>query len=208
MSIVLFPLVPSVFRTLSKTRACAFGLVHFVLLLWLVFMLSLMFSPRISIGNRWQLKFFFVLTSSPPLLYGVSCLLKICPVPHENLLLLVHPWLLDSGTLNFNVREFKFTGAPPWFFSPVRTPCVFLSKLVEASHSPSELHCSALKHERVDVPSVPICIYGFKSSEGVGSAAVFPDFDVFISLPVVASIFTAELYAIFLSPFSHFVPRR
>ena len=29
--------------------------------------------------------------------------------------------------------------------------------------------------------------------------AVFPDFDVFISLPVVASIFTAELYDIFLA---------
>ena len=34
-------------------------------------------------------------------------------------------------------------------------------------------------------------------NEGVGCAAVFPDF-VFISLPVAASIFTAELCAIFL----------
>ena len=48
-------------------------------------------------------------------------------------------------------------------------------------------------------PYVPIYIDGFKSSEGVNCAAVFPDFNVFISLPVVASICTAELYAIFLA---------
>ena len=42
-------------------------------------------------------------------------------------------------------------------------------------------------------------IDGSKSSEGVGCATVFPDFEVFISLPVVALIFTVELYAIFLT---------
>ena len=40
---------------------------------------------------------------------------------------------------------------------------------------------------------------GSKSSEGVVCASVFPDFDVFVSLPVVASIFTAESCAIFLA---------
>ena len=34
----------------------------------------------------------------------------------------------------------------------------------------------------------------------MGCAAVFPKFDVFISLPVVSSIFTEELRAIFLAP--------
>ena len=48
-------------------------------------------------------------------------------------------------------------------------------------------------------PSVPIYTDGSKASEGLGCAAVFPDFDVFISLPVVASIFTTELCAIFLA---------
>ena len=38
-----------------------------------------------------------------------------------------------------------------------------------------------------------------KFSEGVECAAVFLDFDVFIPLPLVASIFTAQLYAIFLA---------
>ena len=48
-------------------------------------------------------------------------------------------------------------------------------------------------------PSVPIYTDDSISSEGVGCVAVFPDFEVFISLPVVASIFRAELCAIFLA---------
>ena len=44
-----------------------------------------------------------------------------------------------------------------------------------------------------------MCSDGSKSSEGVGCVAVFPDFDVFISLPVVILIFTEELCAIFLA---------
>ena len=44
--------------------------------------------------------------------------------------------------------------------------------------------------------AVPIYTDGFKSS---GCADVFHDFELLISLPVVASIFTAELYAIFLA---------
>ena len=48
--------------------------------------------------------------------------------------------------------------------------------------------------------AVPIYTDGSKSGEGVGCAAVFPDFDMFISLTViVTSIFTVELCAIFLT---------
>ena len=86
---------------------------------------------------------------------------------------------------------------PPWTFPPLHI-CLFLSKLVKASHSPTESECSALEHERVQASSVPIYTDGPMSSEGVSCAAVFPDFDVVISLPVVASIFTAELCGIFL----------
>ena len=100
--------------------------------------------------------------------------------------------------MDFKVLESKFAGAPPWTFPPVRI-CLFLSKVVKASHSPSKLCCSALEHARVHVPSIPVYTDVFKSSEGVDCAADFPDFDVFISLPVVASIFTAELCAIFLA---------
>ena len=112
--------------------------------------------------------------------------------------LLVHPRLLDAGIVDFNVLEFKFAGALPWALSSVLI-CLFLSKPVKASHFNSELRCFALEHARVHAPSVPIYTDGSKSSGGVGCAAVFPDFDVFISLPVVASIFTIELCAIFLT---------
>ena len=104
--------------------------------------------------------------------------------------LLVHPRLLDAGIMDFNILEFKFVGTPPWSFPLVRT-CLFLSKLVKASYFPSELRSSALKHAQVHAPSVPICTDRSKYSEGMGCTAVFLDFDVFISPPVVASIFTA-----------------
>ena len=74
--------------------------------------------------------------------------------------------------MDFNVLEFKFTGAPPWTFSSVRI-CLFLLKLVKASSSTSELCCSALEHAWVHAPSVPIYTDGSKSSEGVGCAAFF-----------------------------------
>ena len=74
-----------------------------------------------------------------------------------------------------------------------------MSKLTKASHSPSELRCSALEHAWVHIPSVPIYTDGLKSSEVVGCTTVFLDLDVFISLPVVASISTAELCAIFIA---------
>ena len=48
-------------------------------------------------------------------------------------------------------------------------------------------------------PSISIYTGGSKSSEGVGCGALFPDFDLFISLPLVGSIFTAELCAIFFT---------
>ena len=88
------------------------------------------------------------------------------------------------------------SGALPWTFLPVCI-CLFFSKLVKASHFPSELRSSALEHAQLHAPSVPIYTEGSKSSEGVGCAAVFPDFDVFISLSVVALIITEELCAIF-----------
>ena len=47
--------------------------------------------------------------------------------------------------------------------------------------------------------STPIYTDRSKSASGVGCAAVFPDFELFVSLPLMASIFTAELCAIFLA---------
>ena len=66
--------------------------------------------------------------------------------------------------MDFNVLEFKFMGTPPWTFPPAHI-YLFLLKWVKASHSPSELCCSALGQSLVRVWAVP----------------VFPDFEVFIS---------------------------
>ena len=84
--------------------------------------------------------------------------------------------------------------------------CLFLLKLVKASHFPSELSCFAVKHARVHTPSVPIYTDGSKSSEGVGCATVFSDF-----LRVrLSSCSCFDLYSGIISyfprPFSYFVP--
>ena len=94
--------------------------------------------------------------------------------------LLAHHRLLDAGIEGFNVLDFKFAGASLWTFPPFRI-CLFLLKLVKASHFPSELRCSAFERAQVPAPYVPIYTDGSKSSEGVGCAAVFPDSDVFVS---------------------------
>ena len=92
--------------------------------------------------------------------------------------LLVHRRLLD-----FTILKFKFMDAFHWTFLSFSI-CLFLSKLVKASHSPSELRCSALEHTRVQTPSVLNYTDRSKSSEGVGCPTGFPKFYVFISLSV------------------------
>ena len=110
---------------------------------------------------------------------------------------MVHRQLLNVAIVDFNILEFIFAGAPPWTFPPVHI-CLFMSKMVKASHFLSELRSSALEHAQLYAISVPIYNDG-SSSEGVGCAVVFPDFEVFISLPEIASIYRAELRAIFLA---------
>ena len=153
-------------------------------------MLSLMFCPWISIGNFWRLMLFFVLTSFPPLLYGPCWLLRIWPVPLGNLPFWFTPdclmpvsWILIFWNSNSRVP------LPGLFllFVPV-----YLLKLVKASPFPSELWSFALEHAQLYAPSVPIYTDVSKSSEGVGCAAVFPDFNIFISLPVVALVFPRQ----------------
>ena len=89
-------------------------------------------------------------------------------------------------------------------FPPPHT-CFSLLKLAKDSHSP-KLDCSSLEHAQVHAPVFPIYTNGSKSSEGVGCAAVFPYSDVFIFLPLVASIFTLKMYY-FSRPYLYFVPR-
>ena len=71
--------------------------------------------------------------------------------------------------------------------------------LLKASGLPSELRSQALEHMQRHAQPVPIYTDGSKSASGDGCAAIFPDFETFVSLPLMASIFTAELCAIFLA---------
>ena len=165
-----------------------------------------MFCPWISIANHWQLKLFFILSSFPPLLYSPWWLLRIWPVPHWNLLFWFTPCLLDVGIVEFNILEFIFMGDPPWTSPPVHI-CLFLWKLVKASHFPSELWSSALEHAQLHAPSVPFCTGGPKSSEGVGCATVFPDFDVFIYSCSWFNFYSGVMCYI-PHPFLYFIPRQ
>ena len=94
------------------------------------------------------------------------------------------------GSWIFNSLEFKITGAPPWNFPPARI-CLSLSNLVKAPHPLSELRYSTLEYARVQASAVPTDDDGSKSSLSVGCFAVFSYLDLFTSLPLVASIFTA-----------------
>ena len=191
MFIVLLPLVPSVFWTQSKTRGLrlATGAVRS----------SPIFSLHVE-PNVLALDLHRELLAAKALIcpyFLPSSPLRFLLASEDltssswKFALLVHHRLLDAGIVDFNILQFKFAGAPLWTFPPVRI-FLLLSKLVKASHFPSELRSSALEHAQVHAPSVSIYADGSKSSEVVGCAAAFPDFDVFISLSVVASIFTAE----------------
>ena len=99
--------------------------------------------------------------------------------------------------VNVNVLEFKFTGALLGLF--------LLLLFVYSSQSSLKLPTPLLSYVVLlwnmhgCTPHLfPSILKGSECSEGVSCAAVFPDC-IFISLPVVASIFTVELYAIFLA---------
>ena len=162
----------------------------------------LSFFRKLCILTLYKLLFALPLPSSP-LLYGLCWL--VWPVPHGILLFSVHPRLLDVGIVDFNGLDFKFTGTHPWTFPPVRI-YLFLSKLVQTFHFPSELCCPALDHAQVHVPSIPIYTDLSKSNEGVGCAA-FPDFDVFISSCSCFNLYNGIMSYI-PRPFSYFFPRQ
>ena len=97
-----------------------------------------------------------------------------------------------------SVLEFHFAGTPQWTFPPTLF-CLSLASSPKAAGLPVELRGRALEHMQQHALSMPIYTDGSKSASGVGWAAIFPGFETFVSLPLVASIFTAELCAIFLA---------
>ena len=105
--------------------------------------------------------------------------------------------MLDAGIVGFNILEFKFTGAPPWTI-PLVHICLFLLKLVKASHFPSELQSSAFEHAQLHTCLFPSILMG-PNLVRVWSGPLFFLTLMYSSLPVVALIFTPELCAIFLT---------
>ena len=57
----------------------------------------------------------------------------------------------------------------------------------------------ALEHMQLHAPKFLIYTDESKSASGVGCAAILFDFETFVSIPLMASISTAELCAIFLT---------
>ena len=93
-----------------------------------------------------------------------------------------------------SVLEFYFA----WTF-PSTHVCLSLTSYPKATGLPVELLGQALEHMQRHAQSIPIYTDGSKSASRVGCTAVFSDFEMFVSLPLMATIFTAELCAIFLA---------
>ena len=121
--------------------------------------------------------------------------MRIWPVPHGNLLFwfTLDHWMRATWILTFWSSS-----------SQVSLPGLFLLFVsIYSFRSWLKLPTLLLNYDpmlwSMYTPSFLIYTDGSKSGEGVGCPAVFLYFDVFISFPVVASIFTAELCAIFLT---------
>lgn len=96
------------------------------------------------------------------------------------------------------VLSVGFGESTPWL-SPKPRVCVALSHLHKPENSAFHLRTSFLSHAAMHQDSTPVYTDGSKSAGGVGAAAVFPDCALSHSLPVAASVFTAELWAMILA---------
>ena len=106
----------------------------------------------------------------------------------------VRALLADYGLLEAQVSPVRLPRVAPWVL-----PEVSFCRFYEGSKDsvdPRHLHQLFLEHSTCHDGSVPIYTDGSKSSSGVGFGVVLPDFSRGGSLPINASIFTAELFAI------------
>ena len=156
---------------------------------------------------HWQLKLFFILISFPLLLYGPCWLLRIWPVPLGNLLFWFIPdclmwasWILTFWSSNSQVPfpEIFLLFISVYF-------CRSRSKFPTFLPSYDPL-LWVLEHAQLHAPFVPIYTDGFKSSEGVGCPAVFPDFDVFISSCSCFNLYS-RIMCYIPCPFLYFLPQ-
>ena len=82
---------------------------------------------------------------------------------------------------------------PPWLFQGIQV-CPFL--MINKSCTPAEEIRTAFLSHKNEHDSIHIFTDGSKQVDGVGFAAVLPTHSIAGGLPVEASIFTAELYAV------------
>ena len=99
-----------------------------------------------------------------------------------------------SGVL---VKPVLVPRVPPWALPEV-TFCSFFAG-TKASVAPQVLCHLFQDHSLLHSGTVPVYTDGSRSSDGVGFGVVFPNFSQGGSLPLAASIFTAELTAIILA---------
>ena len=106
--------------------------------------------------------------------------------------------LASTGLPDPTILPFSFDTVPPWIV-PSPPICTYLSSLPKSSTLPVQLRGCFQSHALSHSDSVPVYTDGSKSEDGVGCAAVFPHTTLRGSLPSFASIYTAELFAIYLA---------
>ncbi|CAF4043758.1 unnamed protein product [Rotaria magnacalcarata] len=101
---------------------------------------------------------------------------------------------LDASIVN--ILPYRYDQIPPWIIPKIQV-CSIASKAGSKNHTHvSIMQNSFLEHQYLHTGAIPIYTDGSKSSAGVGCAAVFPSIILSCALHPLASIFTAELYAI------------
>src|SRR5215469_2284198 len=100
------------------------------------------------------------------------------------------------GEMQPEVIPFNFMTSPPWI-CPQPKICFSLGSRTKKSCFPQDLLGTFLLHIPSNPESVHVYSDGSKTDSGVGGAFFSNEFTVSVPLPYSASIFTAELYAIF-----------
>ena len=96
---------------------------------------------------------------------------------------------------NVHVLEVQ-EGLAPWLIQRGNSPCTYMSKYSKKNISSQAIIYMFAHHMEDHSDSMPVYTDGSKTDTGVGCAAVFPTRSIAVTLPKIATIFTAELEAI------------
>ena len=106
--------------------------------------------------------------------------------------------LTSSGLDNPTIFHFSYSTGPP-SAAPIPPVCAHLSSLPMSLTLPQQLRGCLFSHSLSYSCSVPVYIDGFKSEDGVWCAEIFHHTTFLGSLPTFASIYTIELFVIYLA---------